>query len=115
MFWGHVGRVDSILQSFLMSGTTLLYLPLALDIQLQSPPLYVNIVKIREEQMSSSVGADDMQSELRQHQIPLINGRHVSCSFNELRYRAITCLDLVQAAALMIAAGIKVAPQMKLH
>lgn len=97
MFWGHVGRVDSILQSFLMSGTTLLYFPLALNIQLQSPPLYVNIAKIKEECMSSSVIADDddMQSELWQHQIPLINGRHVSCSFNELRYRAITCLDLV--------------------
>lgn len=93
-----------------MSRTTLLYLALALDIRLQSPPLYVNVVKIREEHMSSSVGADDTQSELWQHQILLINGRRVSCSFNELRYRAITCLD---HAALMIAAGIKVAPQMK--
>lgn len=114
MFWGHVGSVNSILQSFLKSGTTLLYSPLALNIQLLSPPLYVNFVKIREEHMSSWVGADDTQSELWQHQIPLINGRHVSCSFNELRYRAITCLALVKAAALMTAAGIKVAPQMKL-
>lgn len=40
--------------------------------------MLIDIVKIREERVSSSVGADNMQSELWQHQIPLINGGHVS-------------------------------------
>lgn len=71
--------------------------------------------KSAEEHKSLWIGTDHKQPGLWQHSIPLINARHVTCSFNEVHYRAITRHGVVCAVVVIITAEIKVSPQMKLE